>query len=288
MDKRSDAEQLYDQCTTAMRKKNATDSLCHKVMIDNEWKEVYASDAYKTVADYILAAAAASSPVGARAVKKIEDMRKRGEVVHRNGFDDIWFSVHKPGVSHQMHLHPGTGLAGTLYLRSSRDSGRIVFFDPRRPRIRLAKNYRPNPNVPDGWLNEEGTPVDTELFLFGNGRRGVSIAPTDGLLLFFPSWVYHLVQVTKGADDASIFELSDTDPSTYRVALSFNLEGSWKDTADLSSIDLYDPNATQLLQQDIIAPTVADRSTWMYSRNETIKHEMLDSLTQLHNTNMNR
>lgn len=76
----------------------------------------------------------------------------------------LWSSIHLNGTFHQAHHHDGNVISGILYLRTTPNSGKLVFEDPRG-----------------------------SLPPFGCTHR---ITPVEGDLILFPSWLVHLVEPT--------------------------------------------------------------------------------------------
>jgi uncharacterized protein (TIGR02466 family) len=105
----------------------------------------------------------------------------RGAALHQ-----MWACINKRGDQNLIHSHTNNyNLSGVHYLNVPRDSGEIVFRDP-----------RPGANqAPYRLFKDDG---DSEYFM-----------PVDGLLLLFPSWLEHFVLPNR----------SDSD----RISVSFDL-----------------------------------------------------------------
>ena len=105
----------------------------------------------------------------------------RGAALHQ-----MWACINKRGDQNLIHSHTNNyNLSGVHYLSVPRDSGEIVFRDP-----------RPGANqAPYRLFKDDG---DSEYFM-----------PSDGLLLLFPSWLEHFVLPNQ----------SDSD----RISVSFDL-----------------------------------------------------------------
>ena len=99
-----------------------------------------------------------------------------------------WATVHEAGVSHLAHCHPDSVVSGVYYVKVPQGAGSIVFDDPRGP-------------LP---------PFDTKM----------TIKPTLGDLILFPSWLIHQVSQTAGDEP--------------RISIAFNIPGLWKTTATVS------------------------------------------------------
>jgi len=87
--------------------------------------------------------------------------------------DSMWANLLKPGGHHSAHIHPHSILSGTLYVDAPAGSGDIRFEDPRLPMMMAAP------------VRRDDAPEDLRPF--------VSIAPTNGLILMWESWLRHEV-----------------------------------------------------------------------------------------------
>lgn len=87
--------------------------------------------------------------------------------------DSMWVNLIKPGGHHSAHIHPHSTLSGTLYVEAASGSGNIRFEDPRLPMMMAAPVRRDD-------AAEELQPF-------------VTVAPADGLLLMWESWLRHEV-----------------------------------------------------------------------------------------------
>lgn len=102
--------------------------------------------------------------------------------------DSLWVNLLKISGQHSGHIHPHSIVSGTLYVAVPRGSGSIRFEDPRLPQMMAAPVRRP-----DG-------PEDLQPF--------VTVAPHNGLLLMWESWLRHEVRPGRGRGD--------------RLSISFN------------------------------------------------------------------
>lgn len=82
-----------------------------------------------------------------------------------------WINVHDRGGFNFLHLHEGSLLSGSFYLKVPPGSGALVFRDPR-------------PGVIHG-LIKGGLP---------NGHADIQLQPSTGLLVLFPCWLEHYVE----------------------------------------------------------------------------------------------
>jgi uncharacterized protein (TIGR02466 family) len=82
-----------------------------------------------------------------------------------------WINLHDRGGFNFLHLHEGSLLSGSFYLRVPPGSGELVFRDPRAGVIHgFVKGAIPN------------------------GYADVHLAPSPGLLVLFPCWLEHYVE----------------------------------------------------------------------------------------------
>jgi uncharacterized protein (TIGR02466 family) len=104
-------------------------------------------------------------------------------------FNNAWAMVNRRGHGNRAHLHSNSLFSGVVYLQVPPGSGAIRFLDPRAGAQMLMPPLRPG------------------VSSLADGR--CSVVPTPGLMLLFPSWLWH--EVEPSASD---------DP---RIVVSFNL-----------------------------------------------------------------
>jgi uncharacterized protein (TIGR02466 family) len=97
-----------------------------------------------------------------------------------------WANIHDRGGFNFLHLHEGCVLSGCFYLQVPQGSGGLLLRDPR-------------PGVLHGSLKGA----------VANGYRDVRLQPEPCLLVMFPSWLEHFVEVH--------------DSDTPRISIAFNL-----------------------------------------------------------------
>ena len=102
----------------------------------------------------------------------------------------MWAVVNGPGSSNRLHNHPYNYLSGVFYLQVPRNSGALVFHDP-RPQSEVLSPPK-----------KIGETIHTS--------SRVSWSPKQNDLLFFPSWLNH--------------EVEENNSNEERIILSFNLE----------------------------------------------------------------
>ena len=112
---------------------------------------------------------------------------------NRVNIEGMWSIINKKGSFNIQHNHPNAYLSSAYYVRHPEKSGSIKFFDPREQKsIRYPK------------IKKYG-----EL-----SAATVEIAPKEGDLLIFPSYLYHAVTEN----------LSEQD----RIIISFNVDIKYK------------------------------------------------------------
>ena len=104
----------------------------------------------------------------------------------RLALDSLWVSVLKPGAAHSGHIHPHAALSGVIYVEVPPGAGDLRLEDPRLPLMMAAPPRRPDAAEAS--------------------RTFVTVAPAEGLILIWESWLRHEVLAGKGT----------------RVSLSFN------------------------------------------------------------------
>lgn len=82
-----------------------------------------------------------------------------------------WINLHDRGGFNFLHVHEGSLLSGSFYLKVPAGSGRFVFRDPR-------------PGVVHGYV-KGAVP---------NGYSDIQLTPESGLLVLFPCWMEHYVE----------------------------------------------------------------------------------------------
>jgi uncharacterized protein (TIGR02466 family) len=96
-----------------------------------------------------------------------------------------WANIHDRGGFNFQHLHDGCLLSGTFYVQVPEGSGSLVFRDPRPGVLNgFAKGSRPN------------------------ACKDVHLRPEPGLIVLFPHWLEHFVEVH--------------DSDTPRISIPFN------------------------------------------------------------------
>ena len=101
----------------------------------------------------------------------------------------MWSIVNKTDAANSRHIHGNCFISAAYYVKAPTNCGDIVFHDPR--------------NEPSFFHPKVQTPnkLNTNI---------VKITPQDGLLVLFPSYIYHSVEPNKSNDE--------------RIVISFNID----------------------------------------------------------------
>lgn len=90
---------------------------------------------------------------------------------------EAWANVNDPGGYNLSHVHAGTLLSACFYLTVPEGAGAIVLHDPR-------------PGAMHSVFQGKGV----------NNCQAVAVKPREGLLLVFPAWLEHHVNVHQGSE----------------------------------------------------------------------------------------
>ena len=102
---------------------------------------------------------------------------------------NMWANINPPGGYNRPHLHPNSHFSVAYYIKSPKNSGHIVFNDPRSG----AHMAMPN--------RKKGEPP-SRLW------RAVHGEPLEGRIIMFPAWLWHCVEPNTSND--------------IRISVSFN------------------------------------------------------------------
>jgi len=102
----------------------------------------------------------------------------------------MWAVVNGPGSSNRLHNHPFNYLSGVFYLQVPKDSGSLIFHDPRPQSEVLSPPKKPEESI--------------------HTAHRVTWTPKQNDILFFPSWLPH--------------EVRENNSQEERTVISFNIE----------------------------------------------------------------
>lgn len=100
-----------------------------------------------------------------------------------------WVNINPPGSWNERHSHDphsGTFLSGVFYVKTPKDSGNIRFYDPR-----------------------QNISTSSDMKYYNNGYNIQWYAPEPNMLLIFPPWLEHDVEMNRSHED--------------RISISFNI-----------------------------------------------------------------
>ena len=100
----------------------------------------------------------------------------------------MWAIINSGGNANARHHHGNSAVSGAYYVRAPKDSGDIVFYDPRPAPIYFHPKSN-KPNLLNAMVN--------------------SISPAEGVLVLFPSYLDHSVNANLSNDE--------------RIVISFNI-----------------------------------------------------------------
>jgi uncharacterized protein (TIGR02466 family) len=106
---------------------------------------------------------------------------------------NIWININDRGCRNEKHVHPRSTLSGTIYIQTDDSTGNIVFFNDDSP----SKHYTFEPG-------------ETSALFY----KHVAYKPKDGMIIFFPSWVPHMVRASNS--------------NLPRISMSFNIQQTFE------------------------------------------------------------
>ena len=102
---------------------------------------------------------------------------------------NMWANINPPGGYNRPHIHPNSHFSGVYYIKAPKNSGNIVFNEP-KPGAHMVMPRR-KPGKPPSHLWKE-----------------VHVDPLEGRIIMFPSWLWHGVEPNESDD--------------IRISVSFN------------------------------------------------------------------
>lgn len=102
---------------------------------------------------------------------------------------NMWANINPPGGYNRPHLHPNCHFSGVYYIKCPKNSGDLVFNDPRNTAYMALPVRKENKPPVDLW-------------------REVRVEPIEGRLIMFPAWLWHCVEPNNSDD--------------IRISVSFN------------------------------------------------------------------
>lgn len=109
----------------------------------------------------------------------------------------MWANINGPGGSNRSHIHPKSDWSGVYYIQASTGGGKIEFTDPRTTHLMQQPRYiKGQTRKKSRWTK-------------------VEFSPRPGLLVAFPSWLYHAVAPNL---------TDETGPEADRIVIAFNAQ----------------------------------------------------------------
>ena len=102
---------------------------------------------------------------------------------------NMWANINPSGAMNRPHIHPNSHFSGVYYIKAPKNSGQIVFNDPRTTSHMVMPNRIKETPPPHLW-------------------REVRIDPLEGRIIIFPAWLWHCVEPNESND--------------IRISVSFN------------------------------------------------------------------
>ena len=102
--------------------------------------------------------------------------------------NNMWAIINTGGSSNAQHQHGNSNISGAYYVRAPKNSGDIVFYDPRPAPVYFHPNAK-SPNLLNAQVN--------------------SVSPKEGVLVLFPSYLDHSVNKNLSNEE--------------RIVISFNI-----------------------------------------------------------------
>jgi uncharacterized protein (TIGR02466 family) len=114
---------------------------------------------------------------------------------------DFWYTIYDSGKNVEEHFHPNSIISGVYYLKCPDKCGDIIFLD---------NNY----NYKNYCVNI--SPLKTFTY-----PRNFSVAPKEGMILLFPSWLTHKTEHNKSKEDRIMFAFNIVPTKQNFEAVSF-------------------------------------------------------------------
>ena len=102
---------------------------------------------------------------------------------------NMWANINPPGGMNRPHMHPNSHFSGVYYIKAPKNSGQLIFNDPRTLSHMLLPNRKQQTPPPELW-------------------REVRLQPIEGRIIMFPAWLMHCVDPNESND--------------IRISVSFN------------------------------------------------------------------
>lgn len=124
-----------------------------------------------------------------------EILVRLNDVAMKMGFNrtlsigNYWININKKNSYNIEHVHPGSLLSAVYYAKVPKNSGNIIFFNPNR-------------SMQDAYLNHWDILNEVnQNSLSATLSSAIIVPPVEKMLIIFPSWLYHSVDLNSSDDD---------------------------------------------------------------------------------------
>lgn len=99
----------------------------------------------------------------------------------------MWSIINRSGAANSRHIHGNCFISAAYYVRAPKDCGDIIFHDPRSE----PTYFHPRVSAPNK--------LNTNI---------IRITPKEGLLILFPSYIYHSVDANKSNQERTVISFN--------------------------------------------------------------------------------
>ena len=99
----------------------------------------------------------------------------------------MWTIINPTNASNARHIHSNNFISGAYYINAPKNSGDIVFYDPR------SANEVKSP------ITKNANKLNSNIF---------NVTPQEGLLVLFPSYLHHSVNLNKSEEERMVISFN--------------------------------------------------------------------------------
>ena len=118
-----------------------------------------------------------------------EEIFEKEYLTEKPVLGNMWANINYPGGYNRPHLHPNSLFSGVYWIKAPEKSGNLMLYEPRQGAQCTMPNRKEGKLPPVLW-------------------REVHYKPKEGMIIMFPSWLWHEVQPNNSND--------------IRISVSFN------------------------------------------------------------------
>ena len=118
-----------------------------------------------------------------------EEIFEKEYLTEKPVLGNMWANINYPGGYNRPHLHPNSLFSGVYWIKAPEKSGNLMLYEPRQGAQCTMPNRKKGKVPPELW-------------------REVHYTPKAGMIIMFPSWLWHEVQPNNSND--------------IRISVSFN------------------------------------------------------------------